>query len=114
MARNVVERIFGTLKRRFNLMVASPEYSESKQAMFIPALCVLHNFISVYDQDPTDMPDVQQQQRPLGTGVPGCPRPAWVSEEEELSASVRRNKIAKEMWAGYQQCLKDRGLIPRV
>jgi len=34
MARNVVEHIFGTLKRRFDLMVASPEYSKSKQAMF--------------------------------------------------------------------------------
>jgi hypothetical protein len=48
------ERIFGILKRRFSLMVASPEYSEDKQAKFIPALCVLHNFISIHDHDSTD------------------------------------------------------------
>jgi hypothetical protein len=32
MARNVIKRAFGTLKRRFSLMVASPKYSEEKQA----------------------------------------------------------------------------------
>ena len=49
--------------------------------------------------------------QPLGTGVPGCPRPARVAEKEEFSASVGCDKIAKEMWAGYQQCLKERGFI---
>jgi len=111
MARNVIERIFGTLKRRFSLMVASPEYSENKQAKFIPALCVLHNFISVYDQDITDTPNAQP---PFGTGnlhqaTPiELPRPAWVSEEEELSASARREKIAGEMWVNYQQHVAER------
>jgi len=113
MARNVVEHTFGILKRCFNLMVASPKYSEGKQAMFIPALRVLHNFISIHDQDTVDTPDAQQRQS-LGTGVLGRPRPAWVSEEEELSASGRRDKIADEMWAGYQRCLKERGLVPCV
>ena len=110
MARNVIERIFGVLKRRFSLMVASPEYSETKQAKFVPALCVLHNFISTYEQDIVDAPITQ-----LGSGM-GCshrttraevPRPAWVSEGEELSASARRDKIAKDMWIDYQQYLTD-------
>jgi hypothetical protein len=109
MARNVIERVFGTLKRRFSLMVACPEYSEEKQAKFIPALCVLHNFISVYDRDIADV--FQTGQQP-GSGVPHLsgthpelPRPAWVSEAEELSASARRDRIAAEMWAEYQQYL---------
>jgi len=53
----------------------------------------------------------QQQHR---TGVPGRPRPAWVSAKEELSASVRRDKVAKEMWPRCQQCLEERGLVPGV
>ena len=113
MARNVIERTFGTLKRRFSLMVASPEYSEDKQAKFIPALCALHNFISVHDHD--DIP-CSGQQLSSGIDIPPSttpvepPRPAWVSEQEELSASVKRDKIAAEMWAGYQQYLMERDI----
>ena len=111
MARNVVERIFGAVKRRFCLMVASPEYSEEKQAKFVPALCVLHNFISVYD---SDAPDTEQHNPPR-TGAAsqsahlGRPRPAWISEEEEVLASVRRDRIADAMWADYNKYLADRG-----
>lgn len=114
MARNVVERIFGTLKRRFSLMVASPEYSENKQAKFVSALCVLHNFISVYDRDDVDI-NIRHQP-PSGMCAPPqaasteLPRPAWISEEEELSASGRRDKIADEMWADYQQYLAERNI----
>ena len=113
MARNVIERIFGTLKRRFSLMVASPEYSENKQARFVPALCVLHHFASIYDWDDVD---IQNTQRLSGIGASHqaasaeLPRPAWVSKEEELSASERRDKIADEMWVDYQQYLTEKGL----
>ena len=113
MARNVVERIFGIVKRRFSLMVASPEYSETKQAKFVPALCVLHDFISIHDRDVVDTSTVE----PASGIGPSCragpvelPRPAWVSEEEELSALVKRNRIANRMWADYQQYLMDRNI----
>ena len=107
MARNVIERIFGTLKRRFSLMVASPEYSENKQARFVPALCVLHNFASVYDRDDMDVPNAQRLSR-IGASAE-LPQPAWVSKEE-LSASERRDKIAGEMWVDYQQYLTEKHL----
>ena len=113
MARNVVERIFGILKRRFSLVVASPEYSESKQAKFVPALCVVHNFVSIHDRDAADTPITQQAS---GTGISHqaahveLPRPAWVSEEEEFSASAKRDKIADKMWANYQQYLASRDI----
>jgi DDE superfamily endonuclease len=113
MARNVIERIFGIIKRRFSLMVASPEYSEEKQAKFIPALCVLHNYISLYEQDIEDPTNAQQ---PLGTGGPGqapptnLSRPVWVSAQEERIASARRDRIADEMWADYQLHLTKRGV----
>ena len=113
MARNVIERVFGTLKRRFSLMVASPEYSENKQARFVPALCVLHNFASIYDWDDVDVPNTQ---RLSGTGTlhqaasVELPRPAWVSKEEELSASARRDKIVDEMWVDYQRYLTEKDL----
>ena len=94
-------------------MVASPEYSEEKQAKFIPALCVLHNFISTYDRDVTDVQDTNHRSQPgmvvSNQATPSkLPRPPWVSEEEELSASVRRDRIAAEMWADYQRYLMEK------
>ena len=50
-ARNVIERIFGVVKRRFHLMVVAPEYSLEIQSKIIRAICILHNFIRVHDPD---------------------------------------------------------------
>ncbi|KAF8834555.1 hypothetical protein BDN67DRAFT_871777, partial [Paxillus ammoniavirescens] len=48
-ARNVVECIFGVLKRRFRLLLLAPEYSLDIQARIPAALCTVHNFILVHD-----------------------------------------------------------------
>ena len=44
-ARNVVERIFGILKRRFQILQLLPEYAMEIQSLIPPALAALHNFI---------------------------------------------------------------------
>src|SRR5690349_4464280 len=46
-ARNVIERIFGILKKRFPIIVQAPEFSLSMQSKLVIACCVLHNFIRV-------------------------------------------------------------------
>ncbi|KAF9493224.1 hypothetical protein BDN71DRAFT_1376471, partial [Pleurotus eryngii] len=48
-ARNVVECVFGVVKRRFQLINTAPEYSLKKQAKMVLVLCVLQNFIHVHD-----------------------------------------------------------------
>ena len=58
-ARNVIERIFGILKRRFRILLLSPEYDMGIQAQVPPALCALHNFIRYHDpSEITDFDDV--------------------------------------------------------
>jgi hypothetical protein len=54
-ARNVVERIFGILKRRFHFLLLAPEYDMDIQSKVPPALCALHNFIR--HNDPSDIED---------------------------------------------------------
>jgi len=49
LACNVVERIFGILKRRFRILQHPPEYDMGIQALILPALAALHNFIRIYD-----------------------------------------------------------------
>jgi hypothetical protein len=50
-ARNVVEQIFGILKRCFVILTIPPEFSMAIQARIPPALCVVHNFIRIHDPD---------------------------------------------------------------
>ena len=54
-ARNVIERIFGVLKRRFRILQLPPEYDMSIQALIPAALAALHNFIWQYDPDDIQM-----------------------------------------------------------
>jgi hypothetical protein len=45
MAWNVVERIFGVLKRRFRILIVPPELDMHWQARLPAALAAIHNFI---------------------------------------------------------------------
>ena len=48
-ARNVVERIFGVLKRQFRILLICPEYDPKIQARIVSALCATHNFICIHN-----------------------------------------------------------------
>ena len=56
---NVVEHIFGIFKHQFGLTLVAPEYSIADQAMFIPALGALHNFICIHDPVTDDASHVE-------------------------------------------------------
>jgi DDE superfamily endonuclease len=108
-ARNVIERIFGILKRRFRILRLPPEYDMAIQALIPPALAALHNFIRQYDPEDIHMydddvfgPPVDHQESAgvLGTG------PAIASETRR--ANERRDRIAGEMWEQYQRYLQSR------
>lgn len=43
--RNVIERIFGILKRSFRIIRTAPEYRFEDQVLLVLALCGLHNYI---------------------------------------------------------------------
>lgn len=43
--RNVIERIFGVLKRQFHLLVSRPEFTYEQQALIVAAL---HNFLRIH------------------------------------------------------------------
>ena len=99
MARNVVERIFGVLKRRFRILVVPPELDMQWQARLPAALAAIHNFIR--DCDPTDIDDIVdpidlEPGERVGELAQGVPRAA-----ERDRANQRRDRIAKEMWDQY-------------
>ena len=113
-ARNVIERIFGILKRRFRILYLPPEYDMSVQSRIPAALAALHNFIRHYDpneinvyRDPTAEFDLEVLEMAatasvgeLGTG------PVLVAERN--LANARRDKIARDMWVQYSTYLETR------
>jgi hypothetical protein len=52
-ARNVIERIFGVLKKRWDILNRPAQYSMAVQAQIPPGLAAVHNFIG--DHDDTDI-----------------------------------------------------------
>jgi hypothetical protein len=102
-ARNVIERIFGVLKRRFRILVSPPEYSMEIQARIPAALCALHNFIR--RSDPTDIddyPDATDLASGRANGAEiGDLATRAINTAERDRMSLQRDRIAQDMWDSY-------------
>src|ERR1700678_720514 len=105
--RNVIERIFGVLKRRFRILRLAPEYNMQIQAQIPAALCAIHNFISHHDPDKDEMEDFDDFDDG-GDGDDGENDEHRAYNEEAIEPSVRRDRIAQEMWDDYQRLLEAR------
>ena len=103
-ARNVIERAFGVIKRRFKILVIPPEYSMDIQARVFPALAAIHNCI--LERDPIEIADVLP---PSDDGIDVEDRGQLVTEylgrAEKDRANARREQITERMWKNYQTVL---------
>jgi len=104
-AQNIIEHIFGVVKRRFRLMVAAPEYSLETQTKIVPALCALHNFICVYN--PEENMGLEELSAWALRRSPEDYSHQGVSAQEKARANTKRDVIAKEMWRQYQEYLNN-------
>jgi hypothetical protein len=127
--RNVVERIFGIVKRRWSIFTRAQEYPIETQARFVSAIGALHNFIRVHDatDDAQDLAaDGPPSAAPLRHEdsvqdfVGDEPREISLEElgmdisaEEREWASARWDCIAEQMWKNYLACLAERGEKPQ-
>ncbi|KAL2246391.1 UNVERIFIED_CONTAM: hypothetical protein Sindi_2907300 [Sesamum indicum] len=97
--RNVIERCFGVLKKRFPILQwGMPSYLLQHQVDLVIACCTLHNFIRRFSHDdiifnepedeiPPDMDSFYHREHPTVT---------------ELEAQrIFRDNIAMQMWASY-------------
>jgi hypothetical protein len=109
--RNVIERIFGVLKRRFRILLLAPEYDMDIQGRLPVALCTLQNFIRVHD--PGDEVEMREIVDHLDGGIPQADpfipaaEPAGADSSRNQAIAVR-NRIADELWAQYQGVLRER------
>ena len=113
-ARNVVERVFGVLKKRWAILTRPSQFPMSIQAQVPPGLAATHNFIM--DVDPLDIDNYlngdeddldpnpgQPQENEFGTLAAGA-----VTQTEKNRATLQRDDIAKAMWEDYQRVLRER------
>jgi hypothetical protein len=49
--RMVIERCFGVLKNRFNVLKEMPKYKICHQPLVVNACCTIHNFVCLADRD---------------------------------------------------------------
>jgi hypothetical protein len=97
-ARNVIERIFGVLKRCFRVLLLAPEYSLEIQARIPAALCAIHNFICIHD--PIDEV-MYTDDDDSNNGVVSNDDTIEAVAAEADQPLARRDRIAQQMWDDY-------------
>ena len=108
-AHNAIERIFGVLKRRFQILLLAPEYSLKVQSRIPAALAAIHNFISIHN--PCDQPISSTISDSHGAG-----RMYDDTDDDDTmlmganDADLRRNMIAQQMWDDYVCICAERGI----
>ncbi|KAF4137045.1 DDE superfamily endonuclease [Phytophthora infestans] len=113
-ARNVIERAFGVVKRRFPVLTTPPEFSITTQAEIVLACCVLHNFIRIQN-DPNDDPegevygpdDLQDNSTSSGITDTNAGTTAQQRRAKTKEANSFRDRIAKAMWDSYTNYASD-------
>jgi hypothetical protein len=100
--RNVIERIFGVLKRRFKVLRTAPEYAFDTQVKLVYALTALHNFIQTHiteEEEEVGLDDASV----LREDTVGR-RTERIIEDSTITSSrmdARRDDIAEAMWEDY-------------
>lgn len=96
--RNVIERTFGVMKRRWRILQSPREFSMKRQVMLVYALAALHNWINTFGA-PEDLDE-------------RLPDPLEPREDDNLVNSVQeddaemsktRDQLAEVMWKDYIQ-----------
>jgi hypothetical protein len=103
--RNVIERIFGVLKRQFHLLVSRPEFTYEQQALIVGAAAALHNFLRIHSpiNDMGEDEDYDVEGDPFFAGGPDIEAGIVYAIEtpEKKRADTRRDRIANAMWTVY-------------
>jgi hypothetical protein len=114
--RNIIERIFGVMKRQWRILQIPPEYSMDVQARIPAALCALHNFVHRQDPDIFDQEYNGQLLEHDGIddvalGFPGELGDGPADPAERRRADQRRENIATAMWNDYVAELARRQIL---
>ena len=98
--RNVIERIFGVLKRKYQILRSASEYSIETQTRIILACCALHNFVRSIEGDSADILLEKEPQEPQVDIQPAIKYPEGQVSSKRMDKF--RDELAEKMWKDYQ------------
>ncbi|EIM84146.1 uncharacterized protein STEHIDRAFT_159740 [Stereum hirsutum FP-91666 SS1] len=108
---------FGIFKRKFYLLIHTPEFDLKTQAKIVAALAVIFNFIRIHDPEDINVEQfdarAERAHRAPRDDVYEVPvveeLGGFVSTVEKDEADSRRDGIAERMWADYKEYLQNGG-----
>lgn len=106
--RNVVERIFGVVKRKYKVLSHPAEYSTQTQVYLVTALTALHNFVRQHEGPNADIylskNTTAEVEEPDQDAIPA--REISIFESSHTADSkimdAFRDRIAERMWKDYK------------
>ena len=100
-ARNVIERCFGILKKRWGILRSPSFYPIKIQCRMILACCLLHNFIRMYmPLDPLEYAPIEGDEVPIGED--GIDTIGTV--EASVEWTQMRDDLAQRMYNDWREC----------
>jgi len=108
--RNVIERIFGLLKRKYQILQTPSEYSIDTQSRIILACTALHNWVRSIEGDTADilLKEDSLDKRPQDV-QPVVEYPEGTITSKRMDAF--RDQLAEKMWADYQKYIRTHNSI---
>jgi hypothetical protein len=107
--RNVIERIFGILKKKFKILTTAAEFDINTQIDLILVLTALFNFIT--DSERLDDEDFNHIEQFDTDGVSQCLSvPSFSTRQSTARTQMLQfqESIARKMWDDYQHYIKTR------
>jgi hypothetical protein len=107
--RNVIERIFGVLKRKYQILQTPSEYSIKTQTRIILACTGLYNWVRLEEGAQADIylkskGDLRETAQDI---QPAIVYPAGIITLKRIDAF--RDKLAEKMWVDYKGYLNNGG-----
>ncbi|CAN0885139.1 hypothetical protein LINGRAHAP2_LOCUS15035 [Linum grandiflorum] len=99
--RNVIERCFGVLKKRFPILKNMCSYSFRKQTLIVIACCAIHNYIRMHAQEDSLFAQFQDCDDEAGAGE-GVVRTEFSNTSTQVrEMAEKRDAIANHIWSDY-------------
>ena len=108
MLRNVVERTYGVLKKRFRILKDMPNFSYHIQIQLVVCCMILHNFIRIHQSRDDDIDREAENDLTADPDNELDPDMNVAAMDDDARANDIRQELANEMWASYQESLARR------
>jgi hypothetical protein len=96
--RNIIERAFGVIKQRFQILKVGSQYTMETQIQLFPALAFLTNRLTENEMEEWNVDDDDDETRVDQDDLAGV---RVIARDDGKVAAAMRDAIAHQMWDDY-------------